>query len=115
MSNSKINRIQQKIKAAEILIEAELYLEAALLYWQASRDSIFCWLTNKKMEFNSTNEALMQILSMLDDKIGTRVIQIEIIGTLAEWDEFFEISEEQMVDFKNMCISVLKVLEYGNN
>ena len=116
MRDFKVERIVKKIKSAEALIEIGLYLDAASLYWQASRDYMFFWLTKHNVEYDSTNEALRQIIQLFDkDSMSKIVIEIEIIGTLSEWDEFFDMSKEQVIDFKNNCISVLKYMGYDGN
>lgn len=115
MSINKINRIAHKIKSAEYLINAGCFLDGASLYWQASRDYIFYWLTTKKIAFSCTNEAIRHAIQIVDSETREKIIQIEIIGTLVEWDEFFFMTKEQALDFKNNCISILNVLDYGNN
>ena len=115
MTNTKLDRINQKIESAECLIKQEFYLDAVSLYWQASRDSVFFWLMKQGINFSSTNDALRHAILNVDDELREKIIQSEIIGTLAEWDEFFSISKEQVFDFKNTCILIINSLGYGND
>jgi len=115
LSTNKINRIRQKINSAECLINTGSYLDGASLYWQASRDYISYWLTAKQINFSSTNDAIRHAIQIVDSETREKIIQIEIIGTLSEWDEFFIITKEQAIDFKNNCVSILNSLDYGNN
>lgn len=115
MKHAKLDRIGLKIKSANCLLHQGLDLDAISLYWQVTRDCIFLFLTNKGIHFSSTNDAILQVILCVDDNTRTRIVQSEIIGTLAEWDEFFTLTSLQTTDFINNCNLIINTLGYGEN
>lgn len=109
----KINRIYNKIDSAEVLYTSNQFLDAMTIYWQATRDYIFYFLHIRKVPFHSTNEALREILKIIDKDIGTLIIQTEIIATLSEWDEFFTVTNSQATEFKENCKIIINTLSNG--
>jgi hypothetical protein len=101
-------KIQEAVNAANLLIKNKLYKEAASKFWSAVRSSIFYHLNEKNIGYSSTKEALNKIVLEYDiKKISDNILFVETIGTLSEWDEYFKINEEQIIDFKNTCIKII--------
>lgn len=115
MKHTKLNRIDLKLKSAKCLLKEGFNLDATSLYWQVTRDYIFLFLTSKGIQFSSTNDAILQAILHVDEVTRTRIIQSEIIGTLAEWDEFFTLSSLQTNNFVNNCNLIINTLGYGEN
>lgn len=109
----EINRISNKIKSAEVLYDSNQFLDAITIYWQATRDSIFYFLHFRKVSFHSTNEALREILKIVEKDIGILIVQTEIIATLSEWDEFFTVNNSQAAEFKENCKIIINTLSNG--
>ena len=115
-SNFKYHQIfsisDETILAADKLIASKLYRQATVLLWQAVRESIFGWLEMKQIDFASTREAL--VLSISHDElvdISDQIIFIYIIGTMAEWNESFQIKPDQTLEFRKNCVFLTNWLQ----
>jgi hypothetical protein len=102
------NKIQETVNAANYLIKNQFYREAAANFWVAVRSSIFYHLLQSNINYSTTKEALKEIiLKYADSKLSDQIIFVETIGTLSEWDEFFIITKEQILDLRNICIEII--------
>jgi hypothetical protein len=102
------NKIRETVNAAILLVNNKLYKEAAVKFWIAVRSSIFYHLKEEGINYASTQEALkIIVLRYGAKKISDDIIFVETIGTLSEWDEYFQISEKQIVDFANICADII--------
>ncbi|MDR2011245.1 MAG: SLATT domain-containing protein [Bacteroidales bacterium] len=97
--NALINKIKDTVNAANILVQKKLYRESASELWKAVRSAIFYNLKKEVVPYSSTREALRNIIQ-LNDNLGDDIIFMEIIGTLSDWDQYFEISKEQIENFR---------------
>jgi hypothetical protein len=101
-------KIQEAIDAADILLEAKLYRQAATKYWEATRSAIFYHLKEQNISFSSTKQALKQIVNKYqNDKLSDLIIFAESISILCEWDEYFEIKTDQIYDYAGICSQII--------
>ena len=110
-----IKKIKDSINAVDVLVNKELFREAAAELWRAVRSAIFYNLKNNNIPYSSTKEALGIIIQKKND-LSNDIIFMEIIGTLCEWDQYFEISKEQIEELKekaNNLISKLTKIQIG--
>ncbi|GHT36530.1 hypothetical protein AGMMS49574_28400 [Bacteroidia bacterium] len=107
MENLK-NKIQEAVNAAEILLETKLYRQAVTRYWEATRSAIFYHLNEQNINYSSTKQALRKIIKEYQgDNLSEKIIFVELIGVLCEWDEYFEIDMNQMNDYANICSEII--------
>ena len=101
-------KAEESWKAANFMIEGKYYRQAAVLFWVSIRDYIFEWLELKSIAFSSTREAIVAILSNEDFSVhGKDIMFIYSIATMAEWDEYFNLSIKELNELKKIC-KVLK-------
>lgn len=102
------DKIKDSISASGVLIQKSLYREAAAELWKAVRSAIFYHLKKENISYSSTREALKEcILEFKDKDLTDEIIFLEIIGTLSEWDEYYEITKEQIEDIRSISDNII--------
>lgn len=105
------NIIKQYIQASNKLINDGYYRQSINLTWIAFRLSLFKWLKDKRIPYNSTKEAILKILHYFEnDNISTSIWYLETISTLSEWDEDFKINITIAKKFNTICYSIMECL-----
>ena len=104
---AKLLRAERDLEAADVLEAAGLLEQAAVLQWIALRTAVFAWLEQRNLPYASTRDAL--VITMTAN--GLRAVQADLafaflVGTMAEWDERFTISSEQLYVYKRRCENV---------
>ena len=82
------------------------------MFWHSVRDRIFGWLEMKGEGYDSSRKAFM--IALRDPRLknyASDIVFAYSIGTVAEWDENFVFNEENTLDFKEVCLTLLKSLE----
>ena len=71
------------------------------------RRSVFAWLECQGVPYESTRSALVAAIA---DKrlveVRGQIIFLYLIGTLAEWDDDFELTSAQAEKFRQTCENV---------
>lgn len=116
-----MNRVEKskRIHKSAILLAANNYLnEAVVSYWHSVRELMFHVLFLKKISYQSTHEAIRKFIQEFqnDRDLVCDFLTLERIATLAEWDEFFQISSADMIKITGMHFNTFKKLNsYGAN
>lgn len=101
----------EHLKAAGILRGAGEFKLSAALQWTALRIFLFAWLENRQVAYGSTREALQIALS--DEalfRVRGDLMFAHLVGTMAEWDEYFSIDASQLDDLERRCAGVRQAL-----
>ena len=104
-----IQKIQDNLDGANILIESGLNKQAAPLLWNAVRSAVFFHLKEIEESYSSSKEALIKIVLIHkdDNYLCSNIICIETVALLCEWDEYFSISESQVKSLKDICTDIV--------
>ena len=107
-NSKKIFKANESWHAANYMKEGKYYLQATMLYWNSIRGYIFNWLELNKISFTSTREAIISIISNDNfTQYKQDIMFVYSIATMAEWDEYFNISLDELNNLKDIC-KVLK-------
>lgn len=103
---------KNKIQAGNLLFENGYYQEATVIFWQLIRDQIFCYLEENKIDFDSTREAIKEIIKHFsqDSEFITNLCFYDTIATLSEWERGFKLSKKQGKEMKSMFLIISKKL-----
>lgn len=104
---TKLLRAKRQLEAAEALEREGLLEQAAAMHWAALRTSLFASLEGRGIEYASTRDAL--VIATADPRmrsLSPELIFAHLVGTIAEWDECFAITIEQLNTFKGGCAAV---------
>jgi hypothetical protein len=108
MEEELVQKVQENIDAAEILIGSGLNRQSAPLLWSAVRYSIFYYLKEKEKPFSSTQDALKKVIEdYKDSPLSNNIIFVETVGLLCEWDEYFCINDLQIKDLQDISIEII--------
>ena len=109
--SAKIIKAEESLSAADYMLEGKFYRQATMLYWNSIRDFIFNWLEVNNISFSSTREAVISIISNDSFSLYKQDIMfVYSIATMAEWDEYFNISLDELNILKNICKDLKSVL-----
>ena len=114
----KYIKYTRNLSAALMLIDHSFYNEAATLIWSSIREVIFQSLFERKIEYNSTREAIKIFLNIYKDEtsLTSDLLTVERVATLAEWDETFQLSRSEIDYLLQLHSSISnKIINDGSN
>ena len=106
-------RAKRQLEAAIVLERERLFEQAAGMYWVSLRTELFASLEQRGIQYASTSDAL--VLAMSDERmigVQSELLFVHLVGTMAEWDEFFYITPEQLQRLKAECDAVRQRLAF---
>lgn len=108
---AKFLQSRRQFEAATLLLSSQFLKEAITLYWRSVRGCLFGWLEKRQVPFDGTRAALVAAMSnpALKD-IRADLAFAYTVGTMAEWDEEFTITEEQVIQYKHTCEELMPYL-----
>ncbi len=93
--------------AAKALEAAGFPVEATTMYWISLRTSVFEWLERHSVPYEGTRDALVKAMS--DPQVAcvrNDLAFAYLVGTMAEWEEDFGVSQTQLDVFKTALQAV---------
>lgn len=99
MESKRMAKYNRSLEALNLLIKNGYNREAAILMWITTRELIFEKLFTHRVNYNSTREALKKFLAenKNNSQLISNVLTLERVAILAEWDETFDISNNEIL------------------
>ena len=112
MERKRIAKYNQSLAALNLLIENGYNREASVLIWTTIRELIFENLFINKISYNSTREGLKKFLiaNNHNSQLLSNVLTIERVATLAEWDETFNVSSNEITSLIEIHSHVSRII-----
>lgn len=112
MKSKRMAKYSQSLDALNLLIRNGYNREASILMWITTRELIFEKLFIHGVNYNSTREALKKFLTKnkSNSQLISNVLTLERVATLAEWDETFNVNDDQMSSLVEVHSHVSKML-----
>ncbi|WP_181017397.1 hypothetical protein [Methylobacterium sp. V23] len=105
--DAKQHLAAKQLKAAHALEDAGLREQSAALHWTALRTFLFSQLAVRGIKYSSTSNAILLLFSTLStEAMRSDLMSSYLIGTMAEWDESFSVSKEQLHLLKCKCENI---------
>lgn len=96
--------IEQYIQASKELIHNGFYRQSINLSWIALRLTIFKWLKNRNIPYDSSRDAFLKIIQYFPQKsISSNIWFLDTVSTLCEWDENFKVDISSAKYFHTIC------------
>lgn len=107
---NKYKKSEQTWESAEILLNFNYARQAVTLYWHSVRDLLFFFLESCNIEYESTADALLQVLkfnyplSALRDK--NKINFLYSVGTISEAEENFIIELSEALEYRKIALKL---------
>lgn len=113
-SKAYSKRQKQFRKAISFLVEQELYSSAMQIMWLTVRDSIFYFLEERKLIFDSTQEAIYLFISIQESFDNKKCIYCAYTNSIInEWDTNTSITKSDYNVFEQYCLTINEIVSNG--
>ncbi|MBR9776724.1 MAG: hypothetical protein GYB55_17560 [Cytophagales bacterium] len=106
-----MNRQKELQRAITLLDEQELYSPATQIMWVSIRSLIFYYLEEKRIDFNSTQEAILLFISNQDSiDVKCSIYNVYTSSILIEWDINTSMTKNEYEMFKQNCLTIKETI-----
>lgn len=109
-------KIEQYIKTSKLLFEHGYYNQSITQLWIALRLSIFQWLTNQNIPYESSREALLKFIQHFPyEDIGDNIWCLETISIMCEWDLNYNIDKNSTHELLTLGVDAINKTMYNSS